>query len=72
MSAAPTLVEVLARKPAFGSVVRRPDGWVRVSVGQFVLHLDKADYWTLMEMLSDAARRLAGSEPLFGEHQSAC
>lgn len=51
--------EILAAKPTFGSVTKGRDGYIQVAVGEVVLRLAKADYWTLMEMLSDAARRLA-------------
>jgi hypothetical protein len=54
------IFEIVALRPAFGSVSAGHDGSVQVSVGDVVLQLRAADYWTLMEMLSDAARRLAG------------
>lgn len=55
-------VEVLALKPAFGSVAKCRDGSIHVLVDDVVLRLEKADYWTFMEMLSEAARRLAGAD----------
>lgn len=58
--------DLLAWKPAFGSVVAGRDGCVQVAIGDTVLRLGKADYWTLMELLSDAARRLVGADPLPG------
>jgi hypothetical protein len=54
--------EVVASKPAFGSVSAGHYGSVQVSVGEVVLQLGAADYWTLMEILSDAARRLASAD----------
>lgn len=51
--------EIVALKPAFGSVAAGPDGSVQVAVGDLVLQLCAADYWTFMEMLSDAACLLA-------------
>lgn len=55
--------ELVAVKPAFGAVERLDDGGVHVTVGDTVLRLCAAEYWTLMEMLSDAARRLANVSP---------
>lgn len=62
MSAIDVPLEVLALKPAFGSVAACRDGYIRVAVGDAVLRLGTAEYWTLMEMLSQAARRLAGAD----------
>jgi hypothetical protein len=63
MSTIDIAVEVLASKPAFGSVTTYRDGCIHVSVADVVLRLGKAEYWTLMEMLSEAARRLAEADP---------
>jgi hypothetical protein len=62
MSTIDVPVEVLALKSEFGSVVKCRDGCIHVSVDKVVLRLDKAEYWSLMEMLSEAARRLAGAD----------
>lgn len=62
MSAVDMPLEVLAVKPAFGSVATCGDGCIRVAVGDAVLRLETAEYWTLMEMLSEAARRLVGAD----------
>ncbi|MQA30056.1 MAG: hypothetical protein GEU82_09490 [Luteitalea sp.] len=56
-------MDVLALKPAFGFVATCRDGCIHVSVGDVVLQLGTAEYWTLMEMLSEAARRLAVADP---------
>jgi len=55
--------KVVAQRPAFGSVVADGDDRVLVAVGRVVLSLGTAEYWTLMEMLSEAARCLAGARP---------
>ena len=62
MSAVDVPLEVLALKPAFGSVAKCRDGCIHVTVDNVVLRLGKAEYWMLMEMLSEAARRLAGAD----------
>lgn len=61
MSAANAPSEVLAVRSAFGSVVKCRDGRIHVSVDRVVLRLGEGEYWALMEMLSEAARRLAGA-----------
>ena len=55
-------LQVLALKPAFGSVATSRDGRIRVAVGDAVLELAESDYWVLMEMLSEASRRLASTD----------
>lgn len=52
-------LELVAAKPDVGSVSRADDGRVQVVLRDVVLRLHENDYWMLMEMLSDAARRLA-------------
>lgn len=64
----PVEFEIVAMRPSFGSVTSRRDGSVQVAIGDVVLRLTAADYWVLMELLSDAARRLAGTEPRMPQH----
>jgi hypothetical protein len=66
MSSVDVPLEVLALKPACGSVAKCRDVCIHVTVDKVVLRLGKAEYWTLMEMLSEAARRLAGADTALG------
>lgn len=63
MSAADTPSEVLATRSAFGSVAKCREGCIHVSVDTIVLRLGESEYWALREMLSEAARHLAGADP---------
>lgn len=52
---------VLSARDRFGSVQRRADGWIQICVRDSAIRLVEADYWTLMESLSQSARALASA-----------
>ena len=59
-------VRILSRREEFGVVARCPNGCIHICVGNTALRLSTEQYRTLMDLLAEAAQKIA--TPGISEH----
>ena len=55
-------LRILSRREEFGVVARCPNGCIHICVGNTALRLSTKQYWTLMELLTESAQKIANPD----------